>query len=44
MNVSETVCQFIHYFSYNQGLAINLPWPTLKSKQRTYIEHFVIIN
>ncbi len=32
MNVSGKVCQLIHYFPGNQGLAINLPWPALKSK------------
>ncbi len=36
MNVLGTVCQLIHYFPGKQGLAINLPWPALKSKQRTY--------
>ncbi len=35
MNVSETVCQFIHYFPNKQGLAIRLPCPALKSKQCT---------
>ncbi len=31
MNVSETVCQLIHYLPGKQGLAINLPWPALKT-------------
>ncbi len=42
MNVSGTVGQLIHYFLGKQGLAINLPWPALKSKQR--IELFDIIG
>ncbi len=37
-NVSGTVFQLIHYFPGNQGLAINLLWPALQSKQHTYIE------
>ncbi len=32
MNVSGTLCQLIHYFPSKLGLAINLPWPALKSK------------
>ncbi len=32
MNVWR-VCQLYHYFASKQGLAINLPWPALKSKQ-----------
>ncbi len=44
MNVSETVCQLIHHFPGKQGLAINLPWPALKSKQRMCIELFDINN
>ncbi len=44
MNVSGAVCQLIHYLPGKQGLAINLPWPALKSKQRTCIELFVIIS
>ncbi len=44
MNVSGTVCQLIHYLPGKQGLANNLPWPAIKSKQRTCIELFVIIS
>ncbi len=44
MNVPETVCQFVHYFRCEQGLAIDLPWPTLKSKQRTCIELFNVVS
>ncbi len=44
MNVSGTVCQLIHYLPGKQGLAINFPWPALKSKQRKCIELFVIIS
>ncbi len=44
MNVSGTVCQLIHYLPGKQGLAINLPWPDLKSEQRLCIELFVIIS
>ncbi len=42
MNVLVTVCQLIHYLPSKQGLVINLPWPVLKSKQRTCIELFDI--
>ncbi len=38
MNIAGRVCQLFHYFASKQGLAINLPWPALKSKQRTYVE------
>ncbi len=38
MNVSGTVFQLIHYFPGKQGLAINLLWPALQSKQHMYIE------
>ncbi len=38
MNVSGTLCQLIYYFPGKQGLAINLTWPALKSKQHTYIK------
>ncbi len=34
MNVPGTLCQLTHYFPGKQGLAINLTWPVLKSKQR----------
>ncbi len=44
MNVSGIVWQRIHYFSSKQGLAINLLWPALKSKQHTCIELFDIIS
>ncbi len=44
MNVSETVCQFIHYFHRKKRSVINLPWPTVKSKQHPCIEHFDIIS
>ncbi len=37
MNVSGTHCQLIHYFPGNQGLAINLTWAALKSKQHTCV-------
>ncbi len=40
MNISGKVCQLFHYFASKQGLAFNLSCPALKSKQRTYIEHF----
>ncbi len=33
MNVPGTLCQLIDYFPGKQGLAINLTWPVLKSKQ-----------
>ncbi len=42
MNISGTVGQLLHYFPAKQGLAINLPWPALKSKQCTCIELFDI--
>ncbi len=35
-----TVCHHILYFPVNQGLAINLPWPALKNKQRMCFELF----
>ncbi len=38
MNVPGAVFQLIHYFPGKQGLAINLLWPALQSKQHTYIE------
>ncbi len=44
MNVSGKVYQLIHYLPDKQGLAINLPWPALKSKQRMCIELVVIIS
>ncbi len=34
MSVLGIVCHLILYFPVNQVLAINLPWPTLKNKQR----------
>ncbi len=34
----------LHRAASKQGLAINLPWPALKSKQHTYIELFAIIS
>ncbi len=37
LNVPGTLCQLILYFPGKQGLAINLTWPSLKSKQRTCI-------
>ncbi len=43
MNVSGAVWQRIHYFPSKQGLAINLSWPALKSKQHRCIELFDII-
>ncbi len=44
MNVSGTVFQLIHYFPGKQGLAINLLWPALQSKQHMYIKLFDIIS
>ncbi len=41
--ISYYESQFIHYFPSKQGLAINLSWPVLKSKQRTRIELFLLI-
>ncbi len=34
MSVLGIVCHLILYFPIKQGLAINLPWPALKNKQR----------
>ncbi len=34
MSVLGIVCSLILYFPVNQGLAINLPWPAHKNKQR----------
>ncbi len=34
MSVLGIVCHLILYFFVNQGLAINLPWPARKNKQR----------
>ncbi len=41
-SVSVTVCHLILYFPVNQGLAINLPWPALKNKQRMCFELFEV--
>ncbi len=40
MNISETLCQLIYYFPSKHGLAINLPWSALKSKQHMCVEFF----
>ncbi len=43
MNVSGTVCQRMHYFLSNQGLAINLTWPALKiNNARAFWYHQLI--
>ncbi len=42
MSVSGTVCHLILYFPINQELAINLPWPALKNKQRMCFELFEV--
>ncbi len=44
ITVSGRVCQLIHYFPGKQRLAINLPWPTHKSKQYMCIELFDTIS
>ncbi len=45
MSVLGIVCHLILYFPVNQGLAINLPWPTRKNKKRFELfEVFDIIS
>ncbi len=42
MSVLGIVCYLILYFPVNQGLAINLPWPARKNKQRMCFELFEV--
>ncbi len=42
MSVSGIVCHHIMHFPVNLGLAINLPYPALKNKQRMCFELFEV--
>ncbi len=45
MSVLGIVCHLILYFPINQRLAINLPWPALKNKQRfELLILFILLN
>ncbi len=43
MSVLGIVCHLILYFPVNQGLAVNLPWPACKNKQRFDLFNFIYI-